>query len=217
MPRLSAAHADQRRAHLEKAALRCFLKLGYHGTSVRDIAKAAKLSLGAVYTYFPDKLSLFSAVLDRLSGEFLLGDSRLSTYLSASTFPDDLPALADALAADAARYRDYFKMIYLDLVEFDGEHAKQVFSQLEPKFRLLLGGRFRQVGKLGKKRRVDPGFAFVAIYLLFYQYFVLSKVFRATEIFGKRTDLQVVTELCELFLDGIGSTGAQNKRRSSAS
>jgi AcrR family transcriptional regulator len=216
MPRLSAAHADQRRAHLEKAALRCFLKLGYHGTSVRDIAKAAKLSLGAVYTYFPDKLSLFSAVLDRLSGEFLLGDSRLGTYLTSSTFPDDLPALAEALAADADRYRDYFKMIYLDVVEFNGEHAKQVFSQLEPKFRLLLGGRFRQVGKLGKKQRVDPGVAFVAIYLLFYQYFVLSKVFGATEIFGKRSDVQVVAELCELFLDGI-SAGSQSQRRSSAS
>src|SRR5580658_2082675 len=139
MPKLSPALAEQRRTHLEKAALRCFLRLGYHGTSVRDIAAAAKLSLGAVYTYFPDKLSLFSAVLERLSNEFLFGDSRLATYLAASRFPDDLPELAAALAADSGRFRDYFKMIYLDVVEFDGEHIRQVYSQMEPKFRLLLG------------------------------------------------------------------------------
>lgn len=205
MPKLSPAHADQRRTHLEKAALRCFLKLGYHGSSVRDIAAAAKLSLGAVYTYFPDKLSLFSAVLERLSADFLLGDSKLRHYLATSRFPDDLPVLAEALAADAVTYRDYFKMIYLDVVEFDGEHIQQVFSHLEPKFRMVLGDRFRAVGKLGKRRRTDPGFAFVAIYLLFYQYFVLTKLFGAKQIFGPRSDTQVVTELVELFVGGLAA------------
>ncbi len=209
MPRLSPAHAEQRRAHLEKAALRCFLRLGYHGTSVRDVAAAARLSLGALYTYFPDKLSLFSAVLDRLSGEFLSGDSGLSHYLAASQFPDDLADLANALAADADRYRDYFKMIYLDVVEFDGKHVRQVFSQMEPKFRLLLGPRFRAVGKLGTRRRVDPGVAFVTVYLMFYQYFVLTRLFGAEQIFGKRSEAQVIGELIELFLEGIGSKRAK--------
>jgi AcrR family transcriptional regulator len=203
MPKLSPKDADQRRTHLEKAALRCFLKLGYHGSSVRDIAAAAKLSLGAVYTYFPDKLSLYQSVLERLSGEFLLGDSRLRAYLAASRFPDDLPALAAALAADAVTYRDYFKLIYLDVVEFDGEHIQQVFSHMEPKFRLVLGERFRTVGKLGRRHKTDPGVAFVAIYLLFYQYFVLSKLFHAKQIFGERTDDQVVAELVELFTGGL--------------
>jgi AcrR family transcriptional regulator len=203
MPKLSPARAVQRRSHLEKAALRCFLKLGYHGTGMRDIAGTARLSLGAVYTYFPDKLTLFSAVLERLSSEFLLGDSRLRQYLATSRFPDDLPALAEALAADTTTYRDYFKMIYLDVVEFDGEHIQQVFSHLEPKFRRVLDGRFRAVGNLGKRKRTHPGVAFVAVYLLFYQYFVLTKIFGAKHVFGGRSDSQVIAELIELFRGGL--------------
>ncbi|MHB8417258.1 MAG: TetR/AcrR family transcriptional regulator [Myxococcales bacterium] len=207
MPKLSTEDADQRRVQVERAALRCFLERGYHGTSVRDISAAAGLSLGAVYTYFPDKLSLFSAVLSRLEGEFLQGDSALFGYLAASRFPDDLPALARALAADSERFRDYFKMIYLDVVEFDGEHVREVFSRMEPRFRSVLGGRFKAAGKLGGRRRTDPGVAFVAVYLLFYQYFVLTKLFGAEEIFGKRTEEQVIRELVELFLHGIASGG----------
>jgi AcrR family transcriptional regulator len=208
MPKLSEADAAQRRNHVEKAALRCFLKLGYHGASVREIAAAGHLSLGAVYTYFPDKLSLFSAVLERLSSEFLAGDSRLAHYLSQCRFPDDLLELAAALAADADRFRDYFKMIYLDVVEFDGQHIRQVFSQMEPKFRLLLGPRFEQVGKLGRRKRVDPGVAFVTVYLTFYQYFVLTKLFGAEQMYGERSEAAVLRALVELFLDGIGRPGA---------
>ncbi|HUB08209.1 MAG TPA: TetR/AcrR family transcriptional regulator [Myxococcales bacterium] len=207
MPRLSPAVADRKRAHVQKAALRCFLELGYHGTSVRDIAAAAKLSLGSVYTYFPDKLSLFAAVLEQLEADFLGGDSALFGYLATARFPDDLPALARALAADASRFRDYFKMIYLDVVEFDGAHVKEIFSRMEPKFRLVLGARFEAVGKLGRRRRTDPGVAFVAVYLLFYQYFVLTGLFGAKQIFGRRSDEQVVAELVELFLHGIAREG----------
>ncbi len=94
-------------------------------------------------------------------------------------------------------------MIYLDVVEFDGEHIQQVFSHMEPKFRQVLGERFRAVGKLGKRKRTDPGVAFVAVYLLFYQYFVLSKLFGAKQIFGDRSDAEVVSELVELFLGGL--------------
>lgn len=213
MPKLSPARTDQRRAHLEKAALRCFLKLGYHGTSVRDIAAAANLSLGAVYTWYPDKLSLFSAVLERLSGEFLLGDTRLRSYLAHSNFPDDLPDLASAIASDVDTHLDYFKMIYLDVVEFDGKHARQLYSSLEPKFRLLLGERFRKVGKLGAKGRTDPGVAFVTVYLMFYQCFVLTRLFGAEQIFGKRSDTQVIGELVELFLNGIARSGSRKKAR----
>lgn len=203
MPKLSEADANKRRSHIEKAALRCFLKLGYHGASVRDIAAAGRLSLGAVYTHFPDKLSLFAAVLERLSREFLAGDSRLANYLRRCRFPDDLPALAAALSADADRFRDYFKMIYLDVVEFNGEHIRQVYSQMEPRFRLLLRERFREVGKLGRRKRVDPGVAFVTVYLTFYQYFVLTKLFGAEQLYGERSDAQVLRALVDLFLDGI--------------
>lgn len=40
-----------------------FLELGYEGTSVEEIARRAQVSKGTIYNYFPDKQTLFIAVV----------------------------------------------------------------------------------------------------------------------------------------------------------
>ena len=51
------------------AAIDCFARLGYQGTSIERIARAAGVTKGAVYYHFRDKEDLlFSAVKDRIGG-----------------------------------------------------------------------------------------------------------------------------------------------------
>ena len=52
---------DATRERLLSRALALFQKKGVEGTTMRDIAKAAKLSLGAAYYYFPSKEALVFA------------------------------------------------------------------------------------------------------------------------------------------------------------
>jgi TetR/AcrR family transcriptional repressor of mexJK operon len=40
-----------------------FLERGYEGTSVEEIARRAQVSKGTIYNYFPDKQTLFAAVV----------------------------------------------------------------------------------------------------------------------------------------------------------
>lgn len=54
--------ADERRGHILLAAADLFVKHGYGGTSIRDIAARAGLLAGSVYHYFPAKEDLFIAV-----------------------------------------------------------------------------------------------------------------------------------------------------------
>lgn len=53
--------SEQTRAHLLATALRLFQKHGVDGTTMRDIAEAAGMSLGAAYYYFPSKEALVFA------------------------------------------------------------------------------------------------------------------------------------------------------------
>ena len=53
---------DARRQRLLDAALTLFAHRGYHGTSVPDVAKAAKVATGSVYNYFTDKNDLVNQV-----------------------------------------------------------------------------------------------------------------------------------------------------------
>ncbi|MFH2036219.1 MAG: TetR/AcrR family transcriptional regulator [Candidatus Zixiibacteriota bacterium] len=55
--------AEKRHAQLVKAALKVFLKKGYAGATTAEIAKAAKLTKGALYFHFKSKEDIFFAVI----------------------------------------------------------------------------------------------------------------------------------------------------------
>lgn len=52
------------RAAILEAARRCFLEQGYDGVTIRDIIRATHLAAGTFYNYFPDKESLFLALIE---------------------------------------------------------------------------------------------------------------------------------------------------------
>ena len=55
---------DASRRRILKAALRLFATHGYAGTSIRMIARAASISVGLLYNYFPSKADLLGALFE---------------------------------------------------------------------------------------------------------------------------------------------------------
>lgn len=53
-----------------RAAVECFVELGYHGTSVRDLARVAGISLQGLYHRYPSKQDLLVAVMEMLMEDF---------------------------------------------------------------------------------------------------------------------------------------------------
>ena len=65
MPRLSSEQQQRRRlSHLD-AAERCFIRDGFHRTSMQAIAKEAQSSAGGLYLYFVSKEDLIAGLIDR--------------------------------------------------------------------------------------------------------------------------------------------------------
>jgi TetR/AcrR family fatty acid metabolism transcriptional regulator len=62
MPRLAEASRTARRASIVAAAVACFARLGYHATTMADVAAQAGVSKGTPYLYFPSKEALFLAL-----------------------------------------------------------------------------------------------------------------------------------------------------------
>lgn len=65
MPRVTAAHREQRREQIVDAARRCFARNGFHQTSMPDIFEEAGLSAGAFYRYFRSKDDLIALIADQ--------------------------------------------------------------------------------------------------------------------------------------------------------
>src|SRR3569833_792948 len=62
MPRVSDDHLERRRQQILDAARRCFLRKGFHLTSMQDVFAESGLSAGAVYRYFKSKNEIITAI-----------------------------------------------------------------------------------------------------------------------------------------------------------
>jgi TetR/AcrR family transcriptional regulator, transcriptional repressor of aconitase len=65
MPKVSQQHRDARREQILAAARRCFLRDGFHATSMQDLFTEAGLSAGAVYSYFASKDDVIAAIAEQ--------------------------------------------------------------------------------------------------------------------------------------------------------
>ena len=82
--RLQRAQADARREHVLAAAREAFVELGLEGASLREIARRAGYTAGAIYRYFASKEDVYATLLaeslERLNAR--VADAELPTAAS---------------------------------------------------------------------------------------------------------------------------------------
>src|SRR5688500_16639541 len=117
MPRVSAEHLASRRRQILDAARVCFLRNGFHATSMQDVIAEAGLSVGAVYRYFKSKNDIVTAIAEEVVGgvnealaDLVARDlpvtttlARALTFVDAQCGPDGVFRLAIQVWAEAMR------------------------------------------------------------------------------------------------------------------
>ncbi|MGW7615467.1 TetR/AcrR family transcriptional regulator [Streptomyces antimycoticus] len=64
MPKVSQEYLDARRTEILAAARRCFVRDGFHETSMQDLLAEAGMSSGSVYRYFSSKQDMIVAIAE---------------------------------------------------------------------------------------------------------------------------------------------------------
>jgi len=98
---LQEERSERSRTQILDAALELFSHRGYGATSVRDIAEAARISKGNVYHHFPDKESIFRALIDHYFEALGRPEHPFNSALARGIFPDNLEDLGRAFEAAA--------------------------------------------------------------------------------------------------------------------
>ena len=75
---LRAEQVAQTRAALVSAGRLLFGTKGFAATSVEDIARAARVTTGALYHHFPTKAAVFEAVFEQVHAEMLVASAEAS-------------------------------------------------------------------------------------------------------------------------------------------
>lgn len=77
MPRITPEREEATRRSILAAARDVFVAKGFHEATTHDVARAAGLSVGSIYTYFPSKEELIRECVERanrLETDAVLGD-----------------------------------------------------------------------------------------------------------------------------------------------
>lgn len=192
---------------IEDGALKLFVRAGYAGTSMRDIALAVGLSPGALYNHYPNKQALFRAVVARYREQFSTDDNPVRNLLTRSRFPFDIPKLAAAIRTLIATHRSYWLLWYVDVIEFDGVHFQ---SELAPHAVLgipELKTRLDQI-KHEDILTIDPNLAFVMVYMHLFNYYLIENLFRGKDHYGV-DETTAVTSIADVFLRGMLKPGVE--------
>lgn len=201
MPKLAEDQVAGRMALVEDAALSLFRERGFHGVGLREIADTAGVSLGNIYNYYESKEAIFESVFGRLYAAFAGPEEPLQQYLARCCFPDDIAEMGAAIGKMVERHGDYLTLLYIDIAEFGGVHARPHYARLMGNFEAVLAPRFAELR--GSGDGPDPAVVFTAIYMQFSNYFIVERLIGAKGHLGL-SDAKAIAALTELFERGVG-------------
>jgi len=200
VPKLLDNTFEKNKRKIERAALQLFTRKGFHGTSVREIAKKAGVSMGKLYIYHATKEDIFIDLVQHLGRKMDLIRQKELIPLMESMDPDSLRKLARAIGRVVSENLDYWRLMYIDVVEFRHKHFIHSFREIAGGLRVYANAMIRK-SKIAFPAGVDPSLAFTAIYLQFFTYFLAEELFGAKRHMGM-SDEEAIEQLVLLYTGG---------------
>lgn len=197
MPKLPNRTIEKNRREIESAALWLFTRQGFHGTTVREIARKAGVSIGNLYNYYKTKEEIFVSLTRHMGAEMAAIQQKELLPLMTSMDPDSLKKLALTIGRVVSRNLDYWRLMYIDVVEFRHKHFIHNYRVMAEKLRQHASEVARASGSPFPPH-VDAAAAYAEVYLHFITYFLVEKLFRAKRHLGM-ADEQAIDLLISLY------------------
>ena len=207
MPKLLKDTIEKNKVKIERAALQLFTRKGFHGTTVREIADKAGISMGKLYIYYDTKEDIFIDLVHHLGRKMETIRQQELIPLMASLDPDSLKKLAMAIGKVVSENLDYWRLMYIDVVEFRHKHFIHSFREIAGGLRMYANAVIKD-SEIEFPAGVDPSLAYTAIYLQFFTYFLAEELFGAKRHLGM-SDEEAIDQLVLLYTGGRQGSGRQ--------
>jgi AcrR family transcriptional regulator len=148
---LRAQQVAQTRGSLIRAGRELFGQKGFRETSVEDLARAARVTTGALYHHFPTKTALFEAVFEQAHSELMAASMEAAQGAS-----DDLDELGRGFEAflDAVLEPDLQRILILDGPAVLGPAR---YTELDERYAFaVIAAGLRAATESGSLRVEDP-------------------------------------------------------------
>jgi AcrR family transcriptional regulator len=185
---------EEHRQKILDAALKVFSQNGYNASTIKQIAKKAKVAEGTIYLYFKNKKEL---LLNLVEHPFISSFKELMENL---TLEDDYKNLKIILNDRLKFASEHIQLMQLLLYEsqFHKDLKKifieKVLIQAISPFEKYLKKRIKE----GKFRKFDPAFLAQLFFGMFLSMLYTQKVLK-----DKNLDASSLKQLVDLFLNGV--------------
>jgi AcrR family transcriptional regulator len=169
---------------------------------MRQIASAAGLSVGNLYHHFGSKETIFERLIDDYLGRVQEPDSPLQQIFQRAAFPDDLEEMAEAIGGIVEHNATYIKLIYIDVIEFEGVHIRSFYEAMAGAFSEAYSENFARKTATGKLGDIDPLVAVMFATRWFFYFFTVERCFGVPMHFGM-TEHQAVHEFIRILRNGV--------------
>lgn len=211
MPKLLAGTIEKNKLKIERAALQLFTRKGFHGTTVREIADRAGVSMGKLYIYYDTKEDIFIDLVHHLGRKMEAIRQKDLMPLMESLDPDSLRKLAKAIGRVVSENLDYWRLMYIDVVEFRHKHFIHSFREIAGGLRMYANAVIRK-STIAFPPGVDPSLAYTAMYLQFFTYFLAEELFGAKRHLGMSDD-EAIDQLVLLYTGGRANRARNSNGR----
>jgi AcrR family transcriptional regulator len=203
---LSAAKAPaaliNRKSQIDSGAVQLFIRNGYDGTSMRDLARNLGVRPSSIYGHIKSKQELLFRIMERLMDEVL---ARANQALSQDCAPDEI-------------VRNLIRSNICQPGQYETALLQSELKSLTPDYRAVIVGKQRQYRELwlrvlneGRKRGIfkikDSKLAFLGIDG------ALLHIERWFSPSGRLTRTQVADVFVDWVLKSLGFNGTQADRR----
>ncbi|HTP11595.1 MAG TPA: TetR/AcrR family transcriptional regulator [Anaerolineae bacterium] len=121
---------ERTRASIIDAAYQLFLQNGFHGTSMRDIARAAGIALGGIYNHFDTKEDIFLAMMAERHSFMNIAPALQAAR--GDTVEELVCDAATKMIEALGQSQNLVSLMFIEQVEFNGKHIHQLIKQFYP-------------------------------------------------------------------------------------
>jgi AcrR family transcriptional regulator len=211
LPKLRLQDMERNQQKIEDAALSVFTSQGYHGTSVRDIAREAHVSIGNIYNYYRTKEEIYVSVIRRYESHMEKLRRKALGEIKNVFGQTELQRMARVVRGIVYDNPDYWRLMYIDVTEFGNRHFAGEFRSLAKNMKARIGSQLAESTRNGKwNGGIDPALAFTAIYLQIVTYFLVEKLFGGKQHLGVSDD-QAISQLIRMATEGVWRGGNKAK------
>ena len=112
------------------AAYSLFLENGFSATSMRQIAERAGLALGGIYNHFASKDEIFQELV--IAKHPYVQIFPILRDVPGDTAEEFLVNAARIIQVEMALRPDFFKLMFIELIEFNGKHFTKLIEIILP-------------------------------------------------------------------------------------